>query len=148
MRAVIQRVSEAQVIVDSRTVGKIGRGLLVLLGVEQGDSERDSALAADRIMGLRIFADAAGKMNLNLKDAGGQLLVVSQFTLFADLSRGRRPSFAKAAAPEQARRLYEDFIGRCRAAGATVEHGEFGALMQVRLTGDGPVTIIFDSRSG
>jgi D-tyrosyl-tRNA(Tyr) deacylase len=144
---VIQRVSEAQVVVDGRIVGKINSGALVLLGVEQDDSERDSALAADRIMGLRIFADAGGKMNLNLKDAGGQLLVVSQFTLFADLSRGRRPSFVRAAAPEHARRLYEDFIARCRAAGAVVEHGEFGAMMKVSLIGDGPVTIIFDSRS-
>lgn len=147
MRAVIQRVSQAQVIVDDRTVGQIGSGLFVLLGVERGDTEQDSAFAADRILGLRIFADAAGKMNRNLKDAGGQLLVVSQFTLLADLSRGRRPSFAKAAAPEQARHLYEDFIARCRAAGATVEHGEFGALMQVRMTGEGPVTIVFDTRS-
>lgn len=148
MRAVIQRVSDADVTVDGRVVGKIGSGMLVLLGVEQDDTEQDSALAADRIIGLRIFADADGKMNLNLRDCGGQLLAVSQFTLLADLSRGRRPSFARAAAPEHARRLYEDFIGRCRAAGCVVEQGEFGATMQVRLTGDGPVTIVFDSRRG
>jgi len=147
VRAVIQRVSEASVTVDTRLVSKIGPGLLVLLGVEQGDTERDSAIAADRILGMRIFADSAGKMNLSLKDVRGELLVVSQFTLLADLSRGRRPSFVRAAKPEEARHLYQDFANRCRAEGIKVGLGEFGAMMKVHLINDGPVTIFFDTRA-
>jgi D-aminoacyl-tRNA deacylase len=144
MRAVVQRVSRAEVRIDGRVVGKIARGSLVLLGVAAGDSE--AAHLVDRIVGMRIFADTAGKMNLSLAQAAGELLVVSQFTLIADTNSGRRPSFIKAAAPEEARRLYEHFLSLARMRGAKVEAGEFGATMEVELINDGPVTIILDSR--
>jgi D-aminoacyl-tRNA deacylase len=146
MRAVVQRVSRAEVRIDGRVVGKIARGFLVLLGVAAGDSEDDAAHLVDRIAGMRIFADAAGKMNLSLAQTEGAILVVSQFTLIADTNSGRRPSFIKAAAPEEANRLYQHFLSLARMRGAKVEAGEFGATMEVELINDGPVTIILDSR--
>jgi D-tyrosyl-tRNA(Tyr) deacylase len=146
MRAVVQRVSRAEVRIDGRGVGKIARGLVVLLGVASGDSEADAAHLVDRIIGMRIFADDAGKMNLSIAQVEGALLVVSQFTLLADTNSGRRPSFIKAAAPDDARRLYEHFLSLARARDVKVETGEFGATMEVELVNDGPVTIILDSR--
>jgi len=146
MRAVIQRVTRAEVSVEGRMLGKIGPGFMVLLGVARDDTEQDAAFLADRILGLRVFADAEGKMNLALKAIGGELLVISQFTLLADTSGGRRPSFIGAAPPEQARALYEHFLSLCRNAGVKVEQGEFGAMMEVGLVNHGPVTILFDSR--
>lgn len=119
---------------------------MVLLGIARSDEERDADFIADRIVGLRVFADAQGKMNLALRQVGGALLVVSQFTLLADTDRGRRPSFVAAAPPEQARPLYEHLLSRCRGAGVKVEQGEFGAMMQLSLANDGPVTIVLDSR--
>ncbi len=146
MRAVVQRVSRAEVRIDGRIAGRIGLGFVVLLGVARDDSEQDAAFIADRIIGLRVFADENGKMNLALKAVGGELLVISQFTLLADTSGGRRPSFIAAAAPDEARRLYEHFLSRCRNAGVKVEQGEFGAMMEVELVNHGPVTIVLDSR--
>jgi D-tyrosyl-tRNA(Tyr) deacylase len=146
MRAVVQRVSRAEVRVEARVVGKIARGFVVLLGVADGDSDADAAFLADRIVGMRIFADDAGKMNLSLSQVNGAMLVVSQFTLIADTNSGRRPSFIKAAAPDEARRLYEHFLSLARIRGVKVETGEFGATMEVDLINDGPVTIILDSR--
>jgi D-aminoacyl-tRNA deacylase len=146
MRAVIQRVSRAEVIVGGKCLGKIGAGFAVLLGVARDDTEADAEFIADRILGLRVFADAAGKMNLALGATGGELLVISQFTLLADTSGGRRPSFIRAAPPELARGLYERFISLVRARGVKVETGEFGAHMELALVNDGPVTIILDSR--
>lgn len=146
MRAVVQRVSRARVDVGGRTIGSIGLGFVILLGVAREDTEADAAFIADRILGLRVFADAAGKMNLALGAVGGDLLVVSQFTLLADTSGGRRPSFIRAAAPELARSLYEHFISLVRAGGVKVETGQFGAHMDLELVNDGPVTIVLDSR--
>ncbi len=146
MRAVVQRVTRARVEVDGRTVGSIGLGFAVLLGVARDDTAADAAFMADRILGLRVFADAAGKMNLALGAVGGALLVVSQFTLLADTSGGRRPSFIRAAPPELARQLYEHFVSLARASGVKVETGEFGAHMELELVNDGPVTIVLDSR--
>ncbi|HUY18493.1 MAG TPA: D-aminoacyl-tRNA deacylase [Candidatus Binataceae bacterium] len=147
VRAVVQRVSRAEVRIEQRTIARIGPGLAVLLGVARGDGEADAAMLADRIVGLRIFADRDGKMNLALGAAGGAMLVVSQFTLLADTSHGRRPSFIEAAAPDEARRLYGHFLSLVRAAGVKVEEGEFGATMEVELVNHGPVTIILDSRT-
>jgi len=132
--------------VGGRCLGRIGLGFVVLLGVARDDTEADAAFIADRILGLRVFADAAGKMNLALAAVGGELLVVSQFTLLADTSGGRRPSFIRAAPPEVARPLYEYFVSLARAGGVRVETGEFGAHMALELVNDGPVTILFDSR--
>lgn len=146
MRAVLQRVSKAEVAVDGRTLGRIGGGFVVLLGVAAGDSEQDAAFLADRVLKLRVFADPDGKMNLALDKVDGELLVVSQFTLLADTNSGRRPSFIRAAPPEEARRLYEYFVSLVRQSGVKVETGQFGAMMQIALTNDGPVTIILDSR--
>ena len=146
MRAVVQRVSRAEVRISGRVVGKIARGMVILLGVAGGDSDADAAYLADKILGMRIFADDAGKMNLALAQIDGALLVVSQFTLLADTNSGRRPSFIKAAAPDEARRLYEHFLSLVRARDVKVETGEFGATMDVELVNDGPVTIILDSR--
>jgi D-aminoacyl-tRNA deacylase len=146
MRAVVQRVSRAEVRVGGRVIGKVERGFVVLLGVAAGDSEADAAHLADRIIGMRVFADDAGKMNLAIAQVDGALLVVSQFTLIADTNSGRRPSFIKAAAPEEARRLYEHFLSLARTRDVKVETGEFGAMMDVELVNDGPVTIILDSR--
>lgn len=146
MRAVIQRVSRAEVSVDGKCRGRIGPGFAVLLGVAREDTEADAEFLADRILGLRVFADAAGKMNLALSAVGGELLVISQFTLLADTSGGRRPSFIKAAPPELAVPLYEHFLSLVRIRGVKVETGEFGAHMELALVNDGPVTIILDSR--
>lgn len=145
MRAIVQRVSSAEVRVGGRTIGKIGRGFAVLLGVTHDDNEADADYLADRIVGMRVFADAAGKMNLALSAVGGAVLAISQFTLYADPSQ-RRPSFVAAAAPEPARRLYDHFISHLRARDVTVETGEFGAHMELTLVNDGPVTLILDSR--
>jgi D-aminoacyl-tRNA deacylase len=146
MRAVVQRVSRAEVRIDGRVVGKIARGFVVLIGVAGGDNDDDAAHLVDRIVGMRVFADHAGKMNLSIAQVEGELLVVSQFTLIADTNSGRRPSFIKAAAPEEARRLYEHFVSLARIRDIKVETGEFGATMEVDLVNDGPVTIILDSR--
>ena len=146
MRAVVQRVSRAEVRIEGRVTGKIERGLVVLLGVADCDSDADAAFLVDRIVGMCIFADDAGKMNLSIAQAGGELLVVSQFTLIADTNSGRRPSFIKAAAPDEARRLYQHFLSLARTREVKVETGEFGATMEVELVNDGPVTIILDSR--
>jgi D-tyrosyl-tRNA(Tyr) deacylase len=145
MRAVVQRVLRAQVKVDAVIVGEIGRGLLVLLGVTQADTETEADYLADKIVGLRIFDDANGKMNLDAFTVGGGILVVSQFTLYGDVRRGKRPSFDAAAAPEHARGLYEYFVARIRAAGLPCQTGRFQETMQVELVNDGPVTILLDS---
>lgn len=145
MRAVVQRVSRCRVTVEGKTVGEIGPGVLVLLGVGRTDNEAAADYLAEKITGLRIFEDDAGKMNLSVLDKGGQALVVSQFTLYGDVRRGKRPSFDDAARPEEARRLYEYFVARVRAAGLRCETGEFQAMMQVELVNDGPVTIMLDS---
>jgi D-tyrosyl-tRNA(Tyr) deacylase len=146
MRAVLQRVSKAEVSVAGRVIGSIGRGFVVLLGVAKDDTDKDAVYLADKTMGLRVFADDAGRMNLALKQVGGELLVISQFTLLADTESGRRPSFIRAAPPEEAKRLYEHFLSLVRNGGVKVETGEFGAMMAVSLVNDGPVTIILDSR--
>jgi D-tyrosyl-tRNA(Tyr) deacylase len=146
MRAVIQRVSRAGVTIDGETVGQIGRGLLVLLGITHTDTAADARWLAEKSIGLRVFNDADGKMNLGLTDVGGSVLVVSQFTLYGDAQKGRRPSFIAAARPEQAIPLYEAFVNGIRALGAPVETGRFGAMMDVELVNDGPVTLILDSR--
>ncbi|MDX2009446.1 MAG: D-aminoacyl-tRNA deacylase [Myxococcaceae bacterium] len=148
MRAVLQRVKEASVTVDGQVVGAIGQGLLVLLGVGKGDTEADVDFLVDKVPGLRIFEDEAGKMNRSLVDASKQLLAVSQFTLYADTRKGRRPSFVDAMPPDEAKRLYALFCERCRAVGLTVAEGVFAADMQVALVNDGPVTIVLDSRAG
>ena len=144
MKALLQRVRQASVMVEGRTVGTIGPGLLVLLGVGRGDGEAEADSLADRIAGLRIFEDAAGKMNLSLLDTHRAALVVSQFTLYADTRKGRRPSFIDAAPPEEARRLYARACDALRALGVHVEEGVFAAEMQVALVNDGPVTILLE----
>lgn len=146
MRAVVQLVSESHVTVAGQEVGRIGQGLMVLLGVEEGDTEADAAYMADKVANLRIFEDAEGKMNLSIQDVGGSLLVVSQFTLMGDARRGRRPSFSNAARPEEANGLYETFVTQCRAFGLAVETGQFQQHMVVRIDNDGPVTLLLDSR--
>ena len=146
MRAVIQRVTQSSVVVDDKVTGEIGRGLLVLLGVEKEDTAADLKYTFEKTIGLRVFEDDAGKMNLSLLDISGQLLVVSQFTLLGDVRRGRRPSFVDAAPPEIANRLYEDFVAMARDQGIDVQTGIFQADMAVQLTNDGPVTILIDSR--
>ena len=146
MKALLQRVSEASVAVDGRVVGEIGRGLLVLFCAETGDGEADADRLAGKVAKLRVFADEAGKMNRSVLDAGGAALVVSQFTLAADLSRGNRPGFSGAAPPELARALYDRFCAAMVAEGVAVETGEFQAEMAVRLVNDGPVTIWMDTR--
>ena len=144
MRAVVTRVREARVEIDGRINGAIAQGFLVLLGVGPGDTEAQVVKLADKICGLRVFEDEAGKMNRNLEAVGGSLLVISQFTLFAD-TKSRRPSFSGAAKPELAKPLYERFLAECAKRGFPVEHGEFGADMQVFSQNDGPVTILFDT---
>lgn len=146
MRAVVQRVSRASVTVDGEITGKIGKGLLVLLGVSTDDEESDAVYLLDKIINLRIFEDAGGKMNLSLVDTSGELLVVSQFTLYGDTRRGRRPSYIEAAAPEKANQLYEFFVAEARKQIGRVETGRFQAMMDVELVNDGPVTILLDSR--
>jgi D-tyrosyl-tRNA(Tyr) deacylase len=145
VRAVIQRVNRASVTVDGRVAGEIGAGLLVLLGVGRLDNPESASYLAEKITNLRIFSDEAGKMNLSLLDSGGAVLVVSQFTLYGDTRGGRRPSYIQAAPPEEANRLYEEFVRSMRALGVTVETGVFQAHMQVELVNDGPVTILVDS---
>jgi D-tyrosyl-tRNA(Tyr) deacylase len=144
MRAVIQRVSEASVTVDGKVTGAIGKGLLVLLGVGHADTEATAQALAAKIVKLRIFSDAEGKMNLSVQDVGGGVLVVSQFTLLADTRKGNRPSFTDAAPPEAGNRLYEEFCRAVAALGLPVAQGIFGAHMDVRLTNDGPVTIVME----
>lgn len=146
MRACVQRVSQAQVIVDGDVVGRIERGLLVLLGVASDDTMLDAEQLAEKIAGLRIFEDAEGKMNLALADVGGAMLVVSQFTLFGDCRKGRRPSFVAAAPPEFAEQLYEVFVSAVRRLGLEVATGRFRRHMDVTLTNHGPVTLLLDSR--
>ena len=145
MRAVVQRVSRARVCVGKEIVGEIGRGVLVLLGVSVRDSDKDAAYLADKVLNLRIFEDAEDKMNRSLLDIKGQLLVVSQFTLYGDATRGRRPSFIDAAPPERANRLYESFVTEARKLVSKVATGRFQAMMDVELVNDGPVTILLDS---
>ena len=145
MRAVIQRVSEASVRVDGALVGQIGRGFLVLLGITHSDGEAEAVWLAKKIAGLRLFEDAEGKMNLGLTDVGGGVLAVSQFTLYGDARKGRRPSFVEAARPEQAQPLYEKFCTALRSEGIEVAQGIFQAHMQVTLVNDGPVTLIVET---
>jgi D-tyrosyl-tRNA(Tyr) deacylase len=145
MRAIVQRVSRAQVAVDGEIVGEVGCGLLVFLGVTHADAEEDADYLADKIAGLRVFEDEDGKMNLDVAAVSGGILVVSQFTLYGDVRRGKRPSFDAAAPPEPARRLYEYFVACIRAAGLPCETGRFQEMMEVELVNDGPVTIRLDS---
>src|SRR5579862_460590 len=145
MRALVQRVSRAQVTVDGEITGHIGLGLLVLLGVGRDDSEADAAYLAEKIIGLRVFEDDHGKMNLSMLEAGGSVLTVSQFTLYGDVRRGKRPSFDAAAPQERARVLYEFFVEQVRAAGLRCETGRFQEMMKVELVNEGPVTILLDS---
>lgn len=145
MRAVVQRVSRAQVTVNGETTGEIGVGLLVLLGVGQADTEADAAYLAEKIPGLRVFEDEQGKMNRSVQEAGGSVLAVSQFTLYGDVRRGKRPSFDAAAPPDKARQLYELFVERIRTAGLRCETGRFQEMMKVELVNEGPVTILLDS---
>ncbi len=146
MRAVVQRVREADVTVEGSITGAIERGLMVLLGVEYGDDESDARYMADKISGLRIFEDSDGKMNLSVKDVFGKILAVSQFTLLGDVRKGKRPSFSKAARPEEARRLYRYFIDLLSEGDIEVQEGIFQAEMMVRILNDGPVTILLDSK--
>lgn len=146
MRAVVQRVSEASVTVAETKVGAVSQGLLVLLGVGKDDTVADANYLAEKIVNLRIFEDDAEKMNLSLLDVGGQLLAVSQFTLYGDVRKGRRPGFDQAAAPKEAETLYEVFVKRCAELGVTVETGQFQTHMMVALVNDGPVTILLDSQ--
>jgi D-aminoacyl-tRNA deacylase len=145
MRAVVQRVTRARVTVREEVTGKIDRGLLVLIGIGAADTEADADYLADKISALRIFEDEHGKMNLSLSEIAGSVLAVSQFTLYGDVRRGKRPSFDAAAPPEKARMLYEYFVERIRAAGLRCETGRFQEMMQVELVNDGPVTILLDS---
>lgn len=146
MRAVVQRVKEADVSVDNQITGSINKGLMVLLGVEEGDTEADAVYMADKITGLRIFEDEEGKMNLSVKDVGGDVLAVSQFTLLGDVRKGKRPSFSKAARPDEANRLYRHFIDLVNERDVKTEEGVFQAEMLVRIYNDGPVTILLDSK--
>ena len=145
MRAVVQRVSHVKVSANGEVTGEIGRGLLILLGVASSDAPADADYLADKIVGLRIFEDSSGKMNLAVAEVGGALLVVSQFTLYGDVRRGKRPSFDGAATPQAARELYEHFVEKVRAAGLRCETGRFQETMQVELVNEGPVTILLDS---
>jgi D-aminoacyl-tRNA deacylase len=145
MRAVVQRVSRAQVAVKGEIAGEIGLGLLVLLGVSRDDTEADATYLAEKIAGLRVFEDDQGKMNRSVQEVGGSVLAVSQFTLYGDVRRGKRPSFDAAAPPEEARQLYEIFVEQIRAAGVRCETGRFQEMMKVELVNEGPVTILLDS---
>src|SRR5262245_19438905 len=146
MRAVIQRVSQARVDVDGSTVGEIGAGLVVLVGVGAGDGAEDADYLSDKIANLRVFADDDGRMSRSVIETSGSILIVSQFTLYGDVRRGRRPSYSDAAAPDMAKSLYEHFVGRMRSTGIRVETGVFQAMMEVSLTNDGPVTVLIDSK--
>ena len=145
MRAVLTRVKSASVTIDGQVVGKIGRGFLILLGVGPEDTEKESRYLAEKALGLRIFEEENGKMNLGLDSVNGEVLVVSQFTLFGNCRKGRRPSFAGAAGPELGEKLYEQFLSDCAALGYPPQHGRFGADMQVESVNDGPVTLILDT---
>ena len=147
MKVVLQRVAEARVTVDGEVVGQIGKGLLLLVGIGREDEEADLVWMADKLASLRIFEDSEGKMNLSVTDVGGAVLSVSQFTLYGDCRKGRRPSFTDAARPEIAQGMYEKFNALLRERGLKVETGRFGAMMQVALVNDGPVTFILDSRA-
>lgn len=144
MRVVVQRVSEAEVRIDGATVGEIGTGLLALVGFGPEDGEEELAWMAEKLAGLRVFPDEDGRMDRGLGEVGGGLLVVSQFTLYGDVSRGRRPSFVDAADPDRAEALYDRFLELCRATGVPVESGRFGAMMEVELVNDGPVTLVVE----
>jgi D-tyrosyl-tRNA(Tyr) deacylase len=146
LKVVVQRVSEASVTVEEIVIGKIGHGLMLLVGIGHEDGEQDIVWMADKLAGLRIFEDIDAKMNLSVEDVNGAILSVSQFTLYGDCRKGKRPNFMAAARPEQAEALYEQFNARLRARGLTVETGKFGAMMDVALVNDGPVTLILDSR--
>ena len=146
MRAVLTRVKSASVAIDGQMVGSIGQGFLILLGVGPEDTEADSRYLAEKALGLRIFEDENGKMNRSIGDVGGQVLVVSQFTLYGNCRKGRRPSFTDAAPPELGNRLYEQFLADCEALGYPPQHGQFGADMQVASVNDGPVTLILDTQ--
>lgn len=146
MRAVLTRVNSASVTIDGEVVGKIGKGFLILLGVGPEDTEQHCRYLAEKALGLRIFEDENGKMNCSLADVGGEVLVVSQFTLYGNCRKGRRPSFAEAAPPELGNRLYEQFLADCAALGYPPQHGRFGADMQVASVNDGPVTILLDTK--
>jgi D-aminoacyl-tRNA deacylase len=147
MRAVIQRVKSAEVDVEGRLTGKIGHGLLVFIGVGKGDGQPDLSYMASKIPDLRIFEDSSGKFNLSLRDIKGEILIVSQFTLYGDCRKGRRPSFTDAEDPQVAKSLYEEFVSAMKAAGIPVQTGEFQAKMEVHLINDGPVTLLLDSRN-
>ncbi len=146
MRALIQRVTGASVSIGGETVGRIGQGLVVLLGITHDDNEQDCRFLADKVVNLRVFSDVEGKMNLSLLDVGGEALIISQFTLYGDSRKGRRPSYTEAAPPEKAIPLYEMFIGEVKNAGITVATGQFGADMQVNICNDGPVTLMVESK--
>lgn len=146
MRSVIQRVTSASVCVDNETVGEISKGLLILLGVSDDDTDTDLKYIADKALNLRIFSDENDKMNLSVQDINGDILIVSQFTLYGDCRKGRRPSFDSAGAPEYANKMYEKFIEYCSSFGLKIQHGIFGADMKVSLLNDGPVTIMLDSK--
>lgn len=146
MRAVVTRVSEASVVIEGKTVGAIGRGFLILLGVGPEDTKKEATKLAEKVLGLRVFKDEDDKMNLDLASVGGQVLVISQFTLYGSVRKGRRPSFVGAAGPDTAIPLYEFFLAECARLGYPPQHGEFGADMKVRSVNDGPVTILVDTK--
>lgn len=146
MRAVVQRVNSARVIVDGKVIGQIGKGFVVLLGVGLDDNETDIDYLSDKILNLRVFEDQNDKMNLSLLDVNGELLIVSQFTLYGDLRKGKRPNFMKAAPPDMAKDLYDKFVKKCTSYGIKVDTGEFKSHMEVELINDGPVTILIDSK--
>ena len=147
MRAILTRVKSASVTIDGETVGKIGKGFLILLGVGPNDTEKECRYLAEKALGLRIFEDENGKMNLGLESVGGEVLVVSQFTLYGNCRKGRRPSFTDAAGPELGERLYETFLSICAELGYPPQHGRFGADMKVESINDGPVTLILDTET-
>lgn len=146
MRSIIQRVANASVMVDEKIIGKIGQGFLVLLGVGKEDTEADLVYLAEKILNLRVFSDCKDKMNLSIQDISGELLIISQFTLYGDCRKGRRPSFDKACLPQEANEMYQKFVEYCKQTGLKVETGVFGADMKVALLNDGPVTLMLDSK--